>query len=282
MTVPPLPLLLPSLSPLPSAHARRCSLCSRGAGQALTEFLIISLVLIPLFLLIPMIGKYQDISHATQLASRYAAFDAMVRNDGMNSWKSPALIEAEVRQRFFGAPGAAIVTGEQQETAFREGWTDTRAHPLIATPASIALSFGGHGDKAHADAYATAASGDTALFLLAPAIGLESRGLYRANVGVSLARLPAGLRSIEPFDQLDLHIGRHATVLPDPWTANAPAQTEARAGRLAPVGASMPEPLIAAAIAVVDMDSVKPPAFGKLGQWRDVVPADRLRGGKLP
>jgi len=51
---------------------------------------------------------------------------------------------------------------------------------------------------------------------------------------------------------------------------------------LAPVGALMPEPLIAAAIAVVDMDSVKPPAFGKLGQWRDVVPADRLRGGKLP
>ena len=268
--------------PSPSSHARRYSRRSRRAGQALTEFMIISLVLIPLFLLIPMIGKYQDIGHATQLASRYAAFDAVLRNDSINSWKLPASLEAEVRQRFFGSPGTAIVTGEQQETAFREGWTDTHAHPLIATPASIALSFGSHGGKIHADAYDTAGSDDMALFLLAPIIGLESRGLYRANVGVSLARLPAGLRSIEPFDQLDLHIERHATVLPVPWTANAPAQTEARAGRLAPVGASMPEPLIAATIGVVDMASVKPPAFNKLDQWRDVVPADRLRGEELP
>ena len=36
-------------------------------GQALTEFLVISLVLIPLFLLLPVIGKYQDISHASRL-----------------------------------------------------------------------------------------------------------------------------------------------------------------------------------------------------------------------
>ena len=35
-------------------------------GQALTEFLVISLVLISLFLLLPVIGKYQDISHASQ------------------------------------------------------------------------------------------------------------------------------------------------------------------------------------------------------------------------
>jgi hypothetical protein len=263
----------------PLRHTRRYG---RRAGQALTEFLVISLVLIPLFLLIPLIGKYQDISHATQLASRYAAFDAVLRNDSANSWKSPASLETEVRQRFFGIPGAAVVTGAQEETALREGWTDTYAHPLIATPASIALSFGVHGGKTHADAYDTPDSGDMALFFLAPAIGLESRGLYRANVGVSLARLPAGLRSIEPFDQLDLHIERHATVLSDPWTANAPAQTETRAGRLAPVAALMPDALIAAAIGVVDMVSVKPPAFGKLDRWRDVVPADRLRGEAPP
>jgi hypothetical protein len=60
---------------------------SRTRGQALTEFLLVSLALIPLFLLLPMIGKYQDINHATQMASRYAAFDAILRNDSQNSWK---------------------------------------------------------------------------------------------------------------------------------------------------------------------------------------------------
>ena len=78
------------LSPL----LRQARAAGSHAGQALTEFLVVSLVLIPLFLLIPMIGKYQDISHATQLASRYAAFDAVLRNDSENAWKTPALLAA--------------------------------------------------------------------------------------------------------------------------------------------------------------------------------------------
>jgi hypothetical protein len=254
----------------------------RQAGQALTEFLVVSLVLIPLFLLIPMIGKYQDIKHATQLASRYAAFDAVLRNDSDNSWKPVPTLEAELRQRFFGMPGAAIATGAQDVAAIREGWTDPYAHPLIASPAAIALSFGAGHKATHADAYDHAHSSDMGLFPLATLAGLGSKGLYRANVSVSLARLPAGLRSIEPFDQLDLRIERHATVLSDPWTAISPAQTEMRAGRLAPINALMPDALIAAAITVIDMASVKPPAFGKLDQWRDVVPADRLRGAEAP
>jgi len=247
------------------------------AGQALTEFLVVSLVLIPLFLLIPMIGKYQDISHATQLASRYAAFDAVLRNDSENTWKTPALLAAEVRQRFFGVPGAGIVTDVQDDAPIREGWSDPYSHPLIAAPGDIALSFGAQRGATHEEAYQTAGSADTAIFHLAPAIGLGSQGLYRANVSVSLANLPAGLRSIEPFDQLDLRIERQASVLPGAWTANAPAQTENRAARLAPINAVLPEALIAAMIEVVDMASVKPPAFGKLDRWRDVVPVDRLR-----
>lgn len=53
----------------------------RQAGQALVEFLAMAAPLLGLFLLMPMIGKYQDIAHATQMASRYAAFDATVHND---------------------------------------------------------------------------------------------------------------------------------------------------------------------------------------------------------
>lgn len=247
------------------------------AGQALTEFLVISLVLIPLFLLVPLIGKVQDIVHATQLASRYAAFDAVLRNDSENSWKPPLALQRELQQRFFGVPGAGIVTDAQEEVVLRGGWGDPYSHPLIAASTAIALSFGSRHGAAHADAYDKGNASDTAIFPLASTAGLDSKGLYRANVDVSLARLPAGLRSIEPFDRIDLRIARHATVLPDTWTASSPARTEARAARLAPIDALLPEALIAATIRVVDMDSVKPPAFGKLSAWRDVVPADRLR-----
>jgi hypothetical protein len=258
-------------------RARRPGYCR---GQALTEFLIVSLVLIPLFLLIPMIGKYQDISHATQMASRYAAFDAVLRNDSHNSWKPPPQLEAELRQRYFGPAGAGIVTAPENGPASRDNWSDPFGNTLIRASDDIALTFGVNHGATHDEAYA--GTDDTAVFPLAGAAGLGSRGLYRANVAVSLANLPAGLKSVEPFDQLNLRIERHASVLPDPWTANAPAETEKRAGALAPINKVMPEALIAAAVAVIDMNAVASPVFGDLKRWRDLVPRDRLRAVEPP
>ena len=252
------------------------------AGQALTEFLVISLVLIPLFLLLPMIGKFQDISHATQMAGRYAAFDAVLRNDSHNTWKPPQQLEAELRQRYFGPAGAGIETvpGQGPAPVLRDGWSDPYGHALVRAPEDIALTFGASHGATHEEGYARA--GDTAIFPLAGRAGLDSHGMYRANVAVTLANLPAGLQSVEPFDRLDLRIERHASVLPDPWAANAPAQTEQRAGALAPIGRVMPEALIAAAVEVIDMTAVKPPVFGGLQRWRDLVPADRLRAAEPP
>jgi hypothetical protein len=247
-------------------------------GQALTEFLIVSLVLLPLFLLVPMIGKYQDISHATQMASRYAAFDAVLRNDSHNSWKPPVQLEAELRQRYFGPAGAGIVTAPKEQPVLRDGWDDPYGHALIRAPEDVALTFGIDRGPAHADGYT--AAGDTAIFPLAGRAGLGSKGIYRANVGVTLANLPAGLHSVEPFDRLNLRIERHASVLPDPWAANAPAQTENRAGALAPIAQVMPTALIDKAVEVIDMKAVSPPVFGELKRWRDLVPADRLRAAE--
>ncbi|MFL6716381.1 MAG: hypothetical protein ACJ8G3_08480 [Burkholderiaceae bacterium] len=249
-------------------------------GQALTEFLVISLVLISLFLLLPVIGKYQDISHASQMASRYAAFDAVLRNDGNNSEKSPAQLQNEVRQRYFGPAQAGIKSTSEQEAALKGYWNDPFGNPLIRNPADIALSFGASHGERHADGYARAS--DTQLFPLAGLAGLSSKGIYRANVAVKLAKLPEGIRSIEPFDKLDLVIERHASVLPDAWTAASPVQAEQRFGRMAPINAVMPESLISLAIMYVDLGRVEAPHFGNLPAWRDVVPQDRLQGRKTP
>ena len=71
-------------------------------------------------------------------------------------------------------------------------------------------------------------------------------------------------------------------MLPDPWTANAPAQAENRAGALAPIAQVLPTALIYAAVEIIDMKAVRPPVFGDLKRWRDLVPADRLRAAEAP
>ena len=106
----------------------------RQAGQALVEFLAMAAPLLGLFLLMPMIGKYQDIAHATQMASRYAAFDATVHNDAAGSSKPPAQLAAEVRRRYFSRPDAPIKTGDTAGDfdAHRNPlWTDPAGNPLI-------------------------------------------------------------------------------------------------------------------------------------------------------
>jgi hypothetical protein len=245
-------------------------------GQALTEFLMISLVLLPLFLLLPMIGKIQDIAHQAQLASRYAAFDALLRNDSHNHYKLPEQIEDELRQRFFSAGNAIATEDASQAFAPRPQWSDPYAHALVGDPAAVELSFGPSHGKAHRDAFT--AANDTERFKLASDAGLHTDGIYNVNVSVNLANLPAGLMLIEPFDRLNLRIERHASVLLDAWTANGPEQAEARFGRLAAVNEPLQklEPVIGAAMTLVDLREVPSPSFGALARWRDAVPSDRL------
>jgi hypothetical protein len=81
-------------------------------GQALTEFLVIALALIPLLLLTPLIAKYQDVANAVQMASRYVTFEAMTRNDAQSTWKTPGQLAGEVQRRFFSNPDAPVKTGD--------------------------------------------------------------------------------------------------------------------------------------------------------------------------
>ncbi len=89
-------------------------------GQAMTETIIAaSFVLVPLFLLIPLLGKYIDIQHSTIQAARYEAWEYTVwyrknsekptgvKDKSGNGIPLPtkdfAELQAEARQRFFSA-----------------------------------------------------------------------------------------------------------------------------------------------------------------------------------
>lgn len=265
-------------------------LSSRGEeGQALAEFLTLAVALIPLFLLFPMIGKYQDLSHATQIASRYASFDAITRNDMQGSWKPEAQLADEVRRRFFSNSDAPIKTNDVagDSDGYRNPfWQDLKGNPLVKNFTDVQLSFGdAHGPR-HADAFTAAGDGNvfnTVPVANAAAMGLQARGVYTANVSVTLANLPTGIRSLEPFDDINLIIERHTSVVIDPWISPSTAETESRFGKLVPLNKLLGSPiqaLVDVAITSFDLAEVTPPKFGRLDIWRDVVPQDRLTVAK--
>jgi hypothetical protein len=258
----------------------------RQHGQALTEFLVAAVAVIPLFLLIPLIAKYQDISSATQVASRYLAFDAMTRNDSVSTWKPEDQLAAEVSRRFFSNPDAPIKTDDvagnfkAHQNLFWRGPTD---EPLIKDINSdVKVSFGLGNATTHDGGFSSASDG--APFVLRSQLDLGARGIYTANVSVKLANLPAGLKFYEPFDKIDLSIARGTSVAIDAWTARNPAQVESRiaanpaifpTGQLAAISST-----VDAAISLIDLPGgISGPKLGQLDFWRDVVPEDRLRSG---
>lgn len=234
-------------------------------GQALTEFLVVAVVLIPLFLLVPIIAKYQDLVHMTQLASGYAAWDSVVRNGSQNAEKPIDQLEQEVRRRFFGNSDAPIKTGDAAgdfKAHQNLYWRDPADQPLIASFVDVTVARS-----------RDAASDGTPAFRYS----FGGTGIASASVSVKLANLPSGLSFYEPFDKIDLSIRRGSSVLVDGWTGKGPDDVEAKFGPLAPGTRILPalSVLVDPVMRVVELDQ-SPPMLGKLEFWRDVVPEDRL------
>jgi hypothetical protein len=229
---------------------------SHNHGQALTEFLVVALVLVPLYLLMPLIAKYQDIAYQTQMASRYVAFDAVANNEWQNTWKDPAQLAGEVRRRFFSNPDAPIKTNDTAGnfSAHRNAfWSGPTNEPLIADfDADVAVSFGPNRSPAQAGSLTAAsdgqpfnrAGGTEVETHIADQLSLKPAGIFTGNVTVRLANLPAFLAAYQPFDKINLSVTRHASVVVNGWDANGEVQA---------------------------------PHLGELEFWSDVVPPDRLK-----
>jgi hypothetical protein len=261
-------------------------------GQALTEFLVVALALVPLFLLMPLIAKYQDISHQTQIASRYLAFDAAARNEWQNSWKDPAQLAAEVRRRFFSNPDAPIKTNDTagnfdgHRNLF---WRGPANEPLIADfDTDVAISFGGNGGASQAAGFRAAKDGDPfnklggtpAATNIANQLGLKATGIFTGNVSVTLANTPVFLKSYQPFDKINLTISRHTSVVVNGWDADTLQRIVERIdSKLLVPGTLLRSigPSAALLVAPFEAGHVQPPQLGQLEFWQDVVPSDRMK-----
>ena len=292
--------LVPMLSALPSSAARHddppdssvtVRVSSRIAcrartqrGQALTEFLGAAVALVPLFLLIPLIAKYQDIAHTTQLATRYVAFDSFARNDSVGTAKSESQLADEIRRRFFSNADAPIKTDDVAGNFLAHRnlfWRGPSNAALIRDFGNdVSVGFGAGNGASHDAAFS--AGSDGLPFVLHNQLGLRARGVYTANVSVVLANLPAGLKFFEPFDRINLNVGRSTSVAIDPWAARDPAQVEAKVSGHPDLFLTGPlaalTPAVDTAVHAIDAPAgLSGPLLGQLDFWRDVVPNDRLK-----
>lgn len=239
-------------------------------GQSSTEFLVLALVLLPLFLIVPLLGKQLDIAHAAASASRYVAFEGTVRNGGsLQPWKSDAELAAEVRRRFFGASTAPLKTGDVAGdfAAHRNPlWTDHRGNALLP-------SFAAHVGAASLRSQLTVPTGAA----FASAMGLDTANLHTGSVRVRVADIPG----LAPFDALGLSIERQTTVLVDPWSASGPeaVRRALRRERWTPTG-PFPFGLLEVAASPLKLiplvlDGADLPEIGRVDP--DLIPTDRLR-----
>jgi hypothetical protein len=268
-------------------------------GQALSEFLVLAFALIPLFLLMPVIAKYQDISHATQMASRYVAYDATTNNGFEGSWKPEAQLADEVRRRFFSNVEAPVKTNDSAGNFLAHQnlfWRDPKGASLVPDLGnSVQVSYGSGNGTTHAEGLGSRTQ-DTFLFEgLRNMMSLpDNNRVYTGNVAVTLANLPAGIKSYEPFDKINLSMTRSTSLVVDPWMSNSPRQAENRFGKLAPINQALAtiEPVVELLIfgagpalpgsslpllPGLELGEFHGPRFGRLDTWRDVIPADRLK-----
>jgi hypothetical protein len=126
---------------------------AKQLGQAMTEMLVASaFVLVPLFLIIPLVGKYIDMKQASVSAARYAAWERTVYFSNSNDQypsgfsggsnhlrpvKSNDTLRDEIKTRIYGQADAALdANNSLQSFTGRDLWRDHRGNALLKNTAA--------------------------------------------------------------------------------------------------------------------------------------------------
>lgn len=251
-------------------------------GQALAELVVVLLALGVFLVLIPIIGKYQDIAHHTLMASRYVAWQSLVQNDSNGgSLPDATRLARDVRRRFFGPSTAPVFTGDDVENmaAYRNPmWNDYRGAPILADFNNVSVAFGPGTSTNPSDGFSDGDTLDNVYPVLRPsAFDLNDRGLFTGAVQVRLANVQGDW--LEPFNSLNLVMRRHTSVMPDTWATSTAERVEARVTHSELVFAQTPlrafgiVPIIP--VMALEDGHIDPPELGDVDFWRDYVPADR-------
>ncbi len=245
------------------------------SGQSLVEFLVVMIVLSPIFLGIYYMGKYADLKQSAVQASRYAAFQRSMQPDVARL--STQAIQDSLRGRFFvrgdqlpGNPDGEIRSAGTASGATHGSdvplWRDMTRSPLVPSHERVTLAF----EQQQVEA---AVQGSDAV--MRGAFGLPVQHVHVANVEVSLVDHLRGGRQA-------LLIGASTAVSSD--AANAQGSQGIRAalshhpalGTVANV-VGWVQPVLDLFVGVLEEVTPELPCFRV-----EAVPSDRLSGRGSP
>ena len=238
---------------------RNLTLQRHQRGQAMTELAITaSLVLVPIFLMIPLLGKYIDIRHSTIQAARYEAWEYTVwyagNSDLPDGFGLPQPVkdvtdtQKEARRRFFSDTQIPLSDNDKAGWKLADrnlAWADHRGG-MLYNGANSALP--GSPDVPGPDltpdpthifsgvlkvvdmAFQALQSILNFFGVSAGFTAINADGYFKSKVTSPVAKV-AGL---EPFDTLDLAFGATASVLADGWNSGGTAQTAYQAAGIVP------------------------------------------------
>lgn len=264
----------------------------RCGGQAMVEFVIGAvLFLIPVFLMIPVLGKYLDAKSTATVASRYAAWERTVWYAGSASsvaWpgnvKDDGEIANEIRQRLF-SEGAGIADGDKAANDFGGGGQRVLYHNRDGS--SMLADYGAIGQGiTNDDAPGIVNDIVNLIVTVTDALGsftLETKGLYTSTVTVNLGTQPIGMSLYDDptkaFDPGVLGFTERNVILANGWSANGASHVKSQVQGLTPTSIfTNPVVEVIWTIAKVLLTPFAPEVWLlELGKVEpDVVPPDRL------
>jgi len=266
----------------------------RQHGQAMTEFVIgVLLFLLPIFLIIPMLGKYADVKDSAAQTARYVAWERTVwfgGNASSNSWpanyKSEGEIENEARQRIVSF-GHILKSNDKNATAYttagaRELWKNRNGEVMLqkyddAATGNIA------NDNSPDIATGTVLNAIVAITAIT-GFNLETKGYYTGNAAITVNTLPIGLNldgsNTGKFDPGVLVFRDKNVILANGWSANGSGHVKTQTAGLAPLGLVNDSSLkpVVQALGCALLGAFTPEfCFLEIGKIApDVVPPDRL------
>jgi hypothetical protein len=118
---------------------KRCHsrLYSSEKGQSLAEFVVSLAFFVPIFIGIPLVGKYADIKHKNIEASRYAVWERTVWSDPAARWndgeqtKTDDQLQNEIILRLYGHPQEGIKISQTKNRVNNPLWVNRKGDVLI-------------------------------------------------------------------------------------------------------------------------------------------------------
>ncbi len=248
-------------------------------------------LLVPAFLLIPLIGKLVDFKATSLEAARYAAFERTVTSDSASvrgatfAQLSNADLQNGTLMRFFSANSTTVAATQNSSTsafAPRHLWVDQSLTAFMPNASNGSLSISQSTSPAHADQ--TLGTILQVLNDLSVGFDWNADGYYTASVSAT-ARLPANVGSwggkalTLPYDANPLTFTSSDTLLTDSNSASGPDYVKSQVSKAVPTSLAsfVSGALSAIAVVVPDLSGLTP-GYVLVNSAKEV-PCDRLSGG---